>query len=83
VVLVASAVTHLQQPIVVGTGRERGSMPDVTVMTGGGSPTSYFLDHDFDLIGLTDIPHEGPYGSFEEAEAAGRRLLEAITGADD
>jgi hypothetical protein len=58
-------------------------MRDVTVMTGSGSTPSSFLDHDFDLTGLTDMPHAGPYGSFAEAEAAGRLVLEAITGADD
>jgi hypothetical protein len=58
-------------------------MPDVTVMTGSGSTSSFFLDHDFDLTGLMDMPHSGPYNSFAEAEAAGRLVLEAITGADD
>jgi hypothetical protein len=58
-------------------------MPDVSIMTGSGSAPSFFLDHDFDLTGLTDMPHSGPYGSFAEAEAAGRLVLEAITGADD
>jgi hypothetical protein len=48
-----------------------------------GAHRRFFLDHDFDLTGLTDMPHSGPYDSVAAAEAAGRLVLEAITGADD
>jgi hypothetical protein len=42
-----------------------------------------FIEHDDDLVIITDLPSEGPFTTYAEAETAMSRLDEAIASVND